>query len=136
MKFCPNCGSPIEEHHKFCGNCGASLTAPKVEEAQRKSILDTSNNEYQLQYQTTSPVRQIPMVKNQKSPGLAALLAFLFGPFGFLYVSLKDFFITLLVGIGFSVITLGYGVFILWIVWPIWGYEAAKKWNEKNIPKG
>ena len=25
MKFCPNCGAPIEESHKFCANCGEKL---------------------------------------------------------------------------------------------------------------
>ncbi len=25
MKFCPNCGAPIEEGHKFCANCGEKL---------------------------------------------------------------------------------------------------------------
>ena len=30
MKYCPNCGAPIEEGHKFCANCGAKLTAPEM----------------------------------------------------------------------------------------------------------
>ena len=30
MKFCPNCGAPIEEGHKFCANCGAKLAAPEM----------------------------------------------------------------------------------------------------------
>lgn len=36
MKFCPNCGTSVEEGAKFCLNCGASLTeksTPVVEEA-------------------------------------------------------------------------------------------------------
>ena len=134
--FCPNCGNPVEAHHKFCGNCGAPLTEPKVEkEVQRESILDTSNNNYQLQYQPTSTVRQIPIAKKPKSRELAALLTFLFGPFGFLYISAKDFLLTFLVAIVVSLVTFGYGVFILWIVWPFWGSYAAKKWNEENITK-
>ena len=24
MKYCPNCGAPIEEGHKFCANCGTA----------------------------------------------------------------------------------------------------------------
>ena len=28
MKFCPNCGSPIEDGHKFCANCGEKLDVP------------------------------------------------------------------------------------------------------------
>ena len=28
MKFCPNCGSPIEDGHKFCANCGEKLDIP------------------------------------------------------------------------------------------------------------
>ena len=28
MKFCPNCGAPIEEDHKFCANCGQKLSPP------------------------------------------------------------------------------------------------------------
>ena len=30
MKYCPNCGAPIEEGHKFCANCGAKLTASEM----------------------------------------------------------------------------------------------------------
>ena len=28
MKYCPNCGAPIEDNHKFCANCGHKLDAP------------------------------------------------------------------------------------------------------------
>ena len=28
MKYCPNCGAPIEDDHKFCANCGEKLEAP------------------------------------------------------------------------------------------------------------
>ncbi len=27
MKFCPNCGAPVEEGHKFCAACGEKLSA-------------------------------------------------------------------------------------------------------------
>ena len=28
MKYCPNCGTPVEEGQKFCGECGAQLDLP------------------------------------------------------------------------------------------------------------
>ena len=28
MKYCPNCGAPIEDGHKFCANCGEKLDSP------------------------------------------------------------------------------------------------------------
>ncbi len=30
MKYCPNCGAPIEDGHKFCANCGQRLAASVV----------------------------------------------------------------------------------------------------------
>ena len=32
MKYCPNCGAPIEDNHKFCANCGHKLEAPEAVE--------------------------------------------------------------------------------------------------------
>ena len=29
MKYCPNCGTPVEDGHKFCANCGARLAVPE-----------------------------------------------------------------------------------------------------------
>ena len=31
MKYCPNCGAPIEDTHKFCANCGQKLETAAVE---------------------------------------------------------------------------------------------------------
>jgi len=33
MKYCPECGSEVEEDIKFCGSCGGTLKAPTIGDA-------------------------------------------------------------------------------------------------------
>lgn len=68
-----------------------------------------------------------------KSPFLAALLAFFFGPIGLLYASVKGAIIMFLVCLGVGIVTLGFGLFITWPICAVWGYLAATKHNERIV---
>jgi len=111
---CKNCNSEISNDAKFCGNCGLSLD----KEEQR----NMNENNYSNDYSNTS--------KKLKSPGLAFILGFLFGAFGLLYISFKQALWAFIILFLIALITGGSGL-ILWFACGIWGYFAAKSYNEK-----
>ncbi|MBR4393436.1 MAG: zinc-ribbon domain-containing protein [Oscillospiraceae bacterium] len=59
MKYCPNCGSPVEENSKFCSNCGKPLTG-------------VANNTSTNQVQQSAP--QAPAKKKKGSGAWVFLL--------------------------------------------------------------
>jgi hypothetical protein len=75
-----------------------------------------------------------------KSPGLAALLAGLFGCLGMLYATVPGAFIVF----GINILLLIAGVFtigIAWLLWlftwiggMVWAYKAAEEHNKKLRP--
>lgn len=71
-------------------------------------------------------------MSNQKNPGVAAVLGFLFGGFGLFYVSVGQGIAALAVLILGSLVTGGVAAPILWIGCAIWGYVAANNYNEQN----
>jgi len=111
--ICDNCGAKLEPNARFCGECGASL-------AKRGTRIDTPTV-----YQKSNQFRR-------KSPGLAALLGFLFGGFGLMYVSVKKGLITLAVLVIIGLITGGAGAVILWLGCAVYGYFLAIKWNKDH----
>ncbi|MFL0181397.1 hypothetical protein [Mycobacterium sp. SMC-15] len=72
-----------------------------------------------------------------KSPGLAALLAGLFGPLGMLYATVPGalaMFCANLVIVVLGVLTLGLGLllgFFTWVGGIIWAYSAASNHNQR-----
>ena len=102
-KFCQNCGFEMPKNSKFCPECGASTVNPQT------------NNTY-------------PLVKKNKSPGLAAILSFLIVGLGQVYVGLTKKGILLFIGAIISGILML--VFIGWIAWLlIWGYGIFDAYN-------
>ena len=70
MKYCPNCGAPIEEGHKFCANCGAKLAMPEnvVMPAEPVYTDDPALKEDPIL--GASPVFDAPAPKEEKVPEL------------------------------------------------------------------
>ena len=72
---------------------------------------------------------QTIIVKTQKSPGMAAILAFFFGPLGMLYSTLTGAIVMFVVtGLTF-LFTFGFGLLITNPICAIWAYIKVKNDN-------
>jgi hypothetical protein len=71
-------------------------------------------------------------LRDFKSPWLAALLGFLFGGFGLMYVSITQGIVSLLILFVISIITGGAGAIFIWCGSAIWAYLAAINYNERQ----
>lgn len=69
MKYCPNCGAPIEAEHKFCANCGAKLEAAPVE-LPREPVYTDDPALTQNPVLNTPPSFDPPKPKAEKIPEL------------------------------------------------------------------
>lgn len=75
---------------------------------------------------------QTIIVKTQKSPGTAAILAFFFGPLGMLYATLSGALIMFIItGITFM-FTFGFGLLLTNPICAIWAYTKVKNDNEAD----
>ncbi|QQX75976.1 MULTISPECIES: hypothetical protein [Aequorivita] len=75
---------------------------------------------------------QTIIVKTQKSPGTAAILAFFFGPLGMLYATLTGAVIMFVItGLTF-LFTFGFGLLITNPICAIWAYIKVKNDNESE----
>jgi ABC-type bacteriocin/lantibiotic exporter with double-glycine peptidase domain len=73
---------------------------------------------------------QTIIIKTQKSPGTAAILAFFFGPLGMLYATLSGAIIMFVITGIIAVFTLGFGLLITNPICAIWAYVKVKNENE------
>ncbi|MEA4957913.1 hypothetical protein SDC9_32104 [bioreactor metagenome] len=69
--YCPNCGKKLEEESDFCSNCGTKISSEKVDNTEKGN---------ESTYEQTKVY-----VKDEKSPGLAAVLSFLIIGLGQIY---------------------------------------------------
>lgn len=122
-KFCEQCGQEVSEENKFCLNCGHAL------DTNTEEIKKSSNSSFVKKENTDVP-KYVP-TESDKSRGLAAILAFVFGEFGAhrFYVGKKVSAIWQIV-LGFSFIIglicleeyeeIGFFFIFLGIGWCIW----------------
>ena len=82
------------------------------------------------------PQPQIIIAQSPKNMGIALVLAFLFGPLGLFYSTVKGGLI--MVGIAFlvAILTLGIGLPLVWIPCVIWAYIATNKYNKELMSTG
>ncbi len=78
---------------------------------------------------TTHP--QTVIVQIPKSPMLAAVLGFFFGPLGLLYVGFVPALIMLGVNIVVGAITLGFGLCLTWPLCAMVGWSRANLLNKR-----
>lgn len=81
------------------------------------------------------------LLAQRKSPGVAVLLALLFGGFGLFYASIPGgllMSIATMAGMLFAMLTLGLGAFILipiWIISLLWATLATSSYNKRLLRK-
>ena len=78
---------------------------------------------------STAP--QVVIVQIPKSPMLAAVLAFFFGPLGLLYVGFVPALIALLVGVPLVLLTAGLGLIIFFPMCAIVAWSRANLYNKQ-----
>lgn len=76
---------------------------------------------------------QVVILQIQKSPMLAAVLGFFFGPLGLLYVGLVPALIMLGVNLVVGLFTLGFGLFLTWPVCAVVGWSRANYVNKQMM---
>lgn len=69
-KYCYECGKKLEEGSEFCSNCGTKISY---------------DNENKFNNRNTRTYEPEVVVKNEKNPGLAAVLSFLIIGLGQIY---------------------------------------------------
>jgi TM2 domain-containing membrane protein YozV len=133
--FCPNCGKEIPDGSKFCPYCGASLEG-KPGETQVQGVLSEEERKKKAYEEELirAKARQAARV-GARSPGLAAVLSFLYPGLGqiyngqigkaILFIILGTIFVGLMfVGIGFILYP------IMWIIGMVDAYNTAKNAND------
>lgn len=78
---------------------------------------------------------QVIVVQTQKSPMLAAVLGFFFGPLGLLYVGFVPAIIMLGVNLVVGIFTVGIGLFLTWPVCAIVGWSRANLYNKQLMSR-
>ena len=79
---------------------------------------------------------QIIIAQSPKNMGIALLLAFLFGPIGLCYSTVKGGVIMFLISLVVILVTFGFGVLIMWIPCVIWAYIATNNYNKELMTTG
>ena len=73
------------------------------------------------------------VVVSTKSPGIAILLTFLFGPIGMFYSTIVGAIVMMLVSLVVGLLTLGLGLLLTWPICIIWAALAAAGYNRKIL---
>jgi TM2 domain-containing membrane protein YozV len=135
--FCPNCGKQIPDGSKFCPYCGVKLALEgESEETQVQGVLSEEERKKKAYEEELirAKAQQTARV-GTRSPGLAAVLSFLYPGLGqiyngqigkaILFIILGAIFIGLMfVGIGFILYP------IIWIIGMVDAYNTAKNAND------
>lgn len=147
-KFCPACGVEALPTDKFCKNCGRSLESEIIDvnssvvssTTEKDTNFQQNTNQQNTNQNKTNYQNNSQMIYfNQKSPGIALLLSFLVWGLGYAYIDNIGMFITYLVIevvlVFLSIITLGFGLIVMLIVfiYQLYAvYRDTEKFNMKQ----
>ncbi|HEX6042043.1 hypothetical protein [Longimicrobium sp.] len=129
---CPLCAAPVVHPatrtggRAWCERCGAQL------------IYGTDGALVQAlprgqQMAAARPVTPVVIVNERKSVGLAALLAFFFGPLGMAYATVGGAIAMCFISLFLMVVTMGLGLFITWPISVLWAVHAAQEHNRRVL---
>lgn len=113
-KYCTECGSSINAKAEICPKCGVRQ-------------MTTPNN--------SNVIINLP----QKSMLLGLILTFFFGPLGMLYATVLGgivMFIVCVLTFGITIMTLGLGsilFFLVWIIQMLWAGFAISGYNKRLL---
>lgn len=145
--FCTNCGQelPSGVNVKYCPNCGKLVNENNIEDFGTKTKKDDEDKSKSFPPQQPSVVTQLPY----KSPGTAALIAFIGGIFGLpgighIYIGklgkgigiliLGLFLYAMMIGsiFGFPPMALIFGIaYLIMFIWQIFSARGqARQFNE------
>lgn len=129
---CPMCAAPVVHPNArtggkvWCARCGGELIFGTDGALVR--ALPRGQQPYDAVPRKAVPV---VVVGERKSVGLAALLAFLFGPLGMAYVTVGGAIAMCFITLFLMVVTLGLGLFVTWPISVLWAVHAANEHNRR-----
>lgn len=131
-QICPTCTTPVALGASSCPVCDTALS-PNPAPTQ---VLPTAYPPPPPPPVHPPPVvyaapTNLVVVGTPKDPAAAALLGFFFGPLGLLYSTVSGAAIMFGVTVVVGLLTFGLGLFLLWPVSAIVGYQAAKTTNQR-----
>ena len=89
-----------------------------------------------MEHQNSASQQTIVVVSKQKSSAVAVILTLFFGPLGLLYSSVIGGIVMVILGAIIGVVTLGFGLIVVWpacIVWAIVAVNIANKKQDKAL---
>lgn len=129
---CPLCGAGVTHPNArtggrvWCERCGGQLVYG-TDGALVRALPRT-----QTQAVQSRQAMPVVVVNQQKSVGVAILLAACFGPLGMLYSTVGGAFIMFFVTMFTMAVTLGLGIFVTWPVGILWAAMAASEHNKRT----
>ena len=141
MSYCPNCGKEVQGNPPFCPQCGKPLQ-PAVSATQSTAYCPHCGAQIDPQAEICPKcgvrVKQVPAGAERKSPGLAAVLSFLFTGLGQIYngqIGKGIAFVVIGIILLFTIIILiGFILYPIFWIYNIYdAYQTAKRINEGTV---
>lgn len=129
-QICPTCTTPVTLGASTCPVCDTALPPWSAPTQVPPAGHPPTPPGYHPPVLYAAPTHLV-VVGTPKDPAAAALLGFFFGPLGLLYSTVAGAAIMFGVTVVVGLLTLGLGLFVLWPVSAIVGYQAAKSTNRR-----
>ena len=130
-QICPTCTTPVTRGTAICPVCATALPAAAAPTQVLPTVYPPPPPVTYSPPVVYSAPSQVVVVGSSKDPALAAVLGFFFGPLGLLYSTVPGAAIMFGVSVVVGLLTFGLGLFLLWPVSAVVGYQAAKSSNQR-----
>lgn len=128
---CPLCGTQVTHPNArtggivWCERCGGQLVYGT------DGALVRALPRVQAPVAPPPPATRVVVVGSHRSVGVAMLLAFFFGPLGMLYSTVGGAFVMFFATFFVALITMGFGLIIMWPLSVLWAGYAASEHNRR-----